>query len=235
MASIAEFRLPAEEFCLAETVAATDVSFDLLEVVAHDGDRLFPFVRARGDEEELSALDDLLEADPTVEAVERMATTDYGRLYRMEWVDAIESVVGVLLEEGGTILDAATANGRWRLQVLFSDRGSLSRTYEFCEERKFALTVDRIYELDEGRHRRFGLTTQQHDTMLSALEHGYYDVPREANLTDLARELDISHQALSERLRRGHGNLVESALVGTGDDEGAVPTNRERPLATGED
>ncbi len=73
--------------------------------------------------------------------------------------------------------------------------------------------------------------------MLAALEHGYYDVPREASLTDLAERLDVSHQALSERLRRGHGNLVKHALGANegGEEEVSVPTGHEESVATSED
>ena len=36
--------------------------------------------------------------------------------------------------------------------------------------------------------------------------------PREADLGDVADRLDISHQALSERLRRGHTNLIKETI-----------------------
>lgn len=237
MASIAEFRLPTEEFCLAETVSVTDASFELLQIVAYDSACVLPFVRATGDERTLDGLDELLAADPTVETVERVAAMEDSRLYRVEWVDSIETTVHLLLEEGATILEAATVDEQWQLRSLFPDRDSLSRTYECCEERGLSVTVDRIYELTDVRHQQFGLTTQQHETMLAALEHGYYDVPREASLTDLAEELDVSHQALSERLRRGHGNLVKHALGANGSDETEVslPANQEEPVATSED
>lgn len=39
---------------------------------------------------------------------------------------------------------------------------------------------------------------------------GYYDVPRTVTLTELADSLDVSHQGLSERLRRAHANLNRS-------------------------
>ena len=237
MGSIAEFRLPVSEFCLAETVAATDAAIELLRIVAYDPDHVLPFVRAHGDGETLERLDDLLAADPSVESVERIATMDESRIYRMAWVDSVETVVYVLLEEGGAILDGTTGGEQWRVRALFPDRDALSRTYDFCEEQGLTLTIDRIYELDNQRHQRFGLTTQQHETMLAAVEHGYYDVPREATLTDLAETLDISHQALSERLRRGHGNLVRYAL-GAGEKDGeepSWPTDRRESLATNED
>lgn len=237
MASIAEFRLPTEEFCLAETASVTDASFELLQIVAYDSACVLPFVRATGDERTLDGLDELLATDPTVETVERVAAMNDSRLYRVKWVDSIETTVHLLLEEGATILEATTVDEQWQLRSLFLDRDSLSRTYERCEERGLSVTVDRIYELTDIRHQQFGLTTQQHETMLAALEHGYYDVPREASLTDLAEELDVSHQALSERLRRGHGNLVKHALGASRSDEAEVslPTGREESVAASED
>jgi hypothetical protein len=38
-------------------------------------------------------------------------------------------------------------------------------------------------------------------------------VPREVTLTELADRLDISRNALSARLRRGHRNLLANTLV----------------------
>lgn len=237
VASIAEFRLPTEGFCLAETLPVTDASFQFLQLVAHDPAGVLPFVRATGDERTLAGLDELFAADPTVESAERIAAMSDGHLYHVEWADSIEEIVHALLEEGATILDATTMDEQWQLQALFHDRDSLSRTYERCEGRGLSVTVDRIYELTDVRHQQFGLTTQQHETMLAALEHGYYDVPREASLTDLAESLDVSHQALSERLRRGHGNLVKHALGASksGEEEVSLPTGHEESVAASED
>jgi predicted DNA binding protein len=45
-----------------------------------------------------------------------------------------------------------------------------------------------------------------------ALRHGYFDTPRETTLEELAVELDISRQALSERIRRGNERLLRQSL-----------------------
>lgn len=58
----------------------------------------------------------------------------------------------------------------------------------------------------------FGLTAERYEVLTAAAERGYFDVPRRLTMTELAEELDISQQALSERLRRGHGTLIDSAL-----------------------
>lgn len=48
---------------------------------------------------------------------------------------------------------------------------------------------------------------------MTALEMGYFEVPRSAELTDVADELDLSPNAVSERIRRGEANLFRSALT----------------------
>jgi predicted DNA binding protein len=58
---------------------------------------------------------------------------------------------------------------------------------------------------------RFGLTDEQYEAM--ACETGSVDVPRATDLDELAAELDISHQAFSERLRWGTEMLIEEALL----------------------
>ncbi|MFB9808291.1 helix-turn-helix domain-containing protein [Haladaptatus pallidirubidus] len=48
---------------------------------------------------------------------------------------------------------------------------------------------------------------------MAALESGYYDIPRGISGEELSDDLGISHQALSERLRRAYKNLISNALV----------------------
>jgi predicted DNA binding protein len=59
----------------------------------------------------------------------------------------------------------------------------------------------------------YGLTAPQRQALLLAAEYGYYDVPRNGTLTDIAGELDISEQAASQRLRRGTRALLESTIL----------------------
>lgn len=60
---------------------------------------------------------------------------------------------------------------------------------------------------------QFGVTDPQREVLLLALERGYYTVPRNASLSDLAGDLGISSQAASERLRRGTQTLVANTLA----------------------
>ncbi|MUV89266.1 hypothetical protein GJ629_04600 [Halapricum sp. CBA1109] len=45
-----------------------------------------------------------------------------------------------------------------------------------------------------------------------AVRRGYFTIPREVTLSELAAELDLSSQAASERLRRGIRTLVQTVL-----------------------
>lgn len=52
------------------------------------------------------------------------------------------------------------------------------------------------------------LSDRQLEVVSLAVEAGYYDKPREATLSDLAEELDISPSAVSQHL-----NVVERRLI----------------------
>ncbi|MFC6905331.1 bacterio-opsin activator domain-containing protein [Halalkalicoccus tibetensis] len=211
MGTIAELTMPAAEFALRDAlVGVPDVEFEIERVAAHREERLIPFVWARTDEFE--TLEAALSDDPTVDGVECLSELDDERLYRMDWVDSIDPI-RTILDGDSTVLSATGSDGRWRLRVLFSDRASLSATYGRCREAGFEFEVASVYDLAGERHSRYGLTEEQHDTLVGGVERGYYSVPREITLGEFAAALGISHQALSERLRRGHRNLIESALT----------------------
>ncbi|WP_266077046.1 helix-turn-helix domain-containing protein [Haladaptatus caseinilyticus] len=217
MSTIAEVEIPAQEFALRKTLEQVpDAEFDVVRVAAHDSKHVLPYIWATADD--FDALNDALENDPSVDELRILEDLGDERLYRMNWVDQIRVVIHILIEEEATILNLRGKENRWRLRILFPTRDALSATYEFCEESGLSLDVRNIYEMSETRHGLFGLTEEQHETLLMALEAGYYDVPRDATADDLSDNLNISHQAISERLRRGHRSLVKNALaVGPGD------------------
>jgi hypothetical protein len=221
MGTIAEFDIPADEFALGPTFQELEgLEVEIERLVAHDHERLMPFAWLTADD--LEALDDALTADETVESAELVSETDDEQLYRMEWIDSIEMVVHILLDEEGTILHAMGQSDGWHIRVLFPDRDSLSRTYDFAQENDLRLDVVRIYELDSDRQGRFGLSDEQQDTLATATKLGYFDVPRGITQAELADKLDISHQALSERLRRAQKTLNENTII-IGDAEGDEP------------
>ncbi|MCU4742112.1 helix-turn-helix domain-containing protein [Halobacteria archaeon AArc-m2/3/4] len=54
------------------------------------------------------------------------------------------------------------------------------------------------------------LTTRERDVLRTAIDLGYYENPREATQTDLARELDISPSAVGKHLRNIEASVFSS-------------------------
>lgn len=214
MPTIVEFAIPTEQFALQETLdRRPDLTFEVDRVVAHATARVMPFVWVSGEDDELEGLTGILDDDPSVETVDLLTEDESGRLYRLEWADKARLIGHMVIEHDATVQRASAANRQWHFRVLFPDRSGVSATNDFANEHGLSLTLERLHGVDDLHRVQFGLTDSQHKTLVESYEQGYYEIPRESNLAALADTLDISHQALSERLRRATGNLIENALV----------------------
>jgi predicted DNA binding protein len=81
--------------------------------------------------------------------------------------------------------------------------------------------VQAIRTTEETRRVQQGFTEAQRDILVAAVKTGYFEIPRETSLTDLADQRNESHQAVSEHLRLTTYNLVELTLIAysTAEDE----------------
>lgn len=221
MSVLAELRVPASEFVLAETLTCVpDVRIEIKRVVAgadevtpyfwvSDGD-LDAFERALRDDGTVldilaleEHLDDAGEASPGDE-----------RFYRVTWRLDAESLLTALDDAKATILEAVSDGEEWEIKVLFPDRESLSAFHDDCADRGVSIRLDRVYRAENPQEKgEYDVTDDQREALLAAFEAGYFDVPRGATLTELADGLDISRNALSARLRRGQRNLLANTLV----------------------
>ncbi|MDL5360892.1 helix-turn-helix domain-containing protein [Halalkalicoccus sp. NIPERK01] len=203
--------LSAEAFALSETFRSHPTLDCTVEpVVGHpEGWSVGLVWFDTGDE----TIDATLKADPSVERADPITDDDGKRLYRLWWAESAREALSVLAGESGTILRAHASDGRWRFRVLFPERETASRAHERAEDAGIELDITHVASVEANRTRRYGLTEDQRTTLLAAIERGYYDIPRTVTMGEFASELDISHQALSERLRRAHRTLVESTLL----------------------
>ncbi|WP_122089842.1 helix-turn-helix domain-containing protein [Halalkalicoccus subterraneus] len=226
MGTIAELSVPTTEFALCETLAAVpDAELEVERVAAHGERALVPFVWVRTSEFERfeAALGD----DSSVGEFECVSTLETERLYRMDWVGSTRLLVHAVLEADSTVLSATGSDDHWQLRLLFPDHDALSTVHDHCRAADIEFEITSIYELEGQRHRRYGLTARQHRTLIEGVERGYYEIPRELTLGEFAERLDVSHQALSERLRRGHRNLIESGLIAGREPSGFEEIDRD--------
>ncbi|MFH5802028.1 helix-turn-helix domain-containing protein [Haladaptatus sp. CMAA 1911] len=214
MGVVVEAEVPSNEFALQKTITELDdLEFEVERIVAHDPDQLMPFVWVSADKTDSELIQTTLENDPSTANVELLVDLDDEWLYQMNWVDSIQTLVQIIVEEEGTILAAFGREGTWHLRALFPERGAISRTNQYCTDNDLTFDIKRMYRLDEGEQGRFGLTDQQQETLETAFENGYFEIPQAITMDELAKELEISPQALSERLHRAHKNLIKNAIM----------------------
>ena len=212
MATLVKAALPYAEFALSETLQMVpEATFECEKSVETAAGTVMPLVWARAPDAE--ELETALATDPTVNEAQLLSAFDDKRLYWMEWDDRIQLIVKVLLNEEATILDASTDSGRWVFRILYPTSDGLSEAGAFCEGHGPPLDILSVHEMVGDPSGRYGLTEAQYEALMLAYERGYYKVPQEASLGDIADRLNISHQSLSERLRRGNKVLITDTLL----------------------
>lgn len=207
MGTIVEAVVPAEEFALQRTSSTLPkVTFQLERVVAQEPEHIMPFMWVTSVDQ--TDFESGLEADPSVENFELVTDLGSKWLYQMNWIDHIETLVRTIVEEDAVLLEAKGSNELWELEFLFLDRKAIRRVEDHFEDVGMSFDAHRIYDQRESALGAHGLTEKQHHVLSRALERGYYDIPRTVNSEEFAAELGISHQALSEQLRRAHKAVV---------------------------
>lgn len=212
MSILTAFDVPAADFLLDWTLGSAPEMHVEIERVAVENEEVTPyFWAADGDFETFeTALDD----DPTVDDVVTVEDHDDERLYRVTWAREAESIVYAVSESGATILEATSENGGWFVEMLFPDEEALSEFQNYAAAHDLSFELRWLHGAAHSEaFGRYGVTDEQREALVTAYEQGYFDVPGDISLGELADELDISKNAVSARLHRGYANLVRNTLV----------------------
>jgi len=116
----------------------------------------------------------------------------------------------------------------WAERRWFADRAAFDAYRSFCRENDLAFRLDRLLDVDRATGTtdpdedsnapaHTAMTDAQHEALVTAHEMGYFDVPRNATLGDVADELGVAPPSLSERLRRAQSHLVGRLRAADGD------------------
>ena len=190
---------------------APDVSISHEEQYLTDDGISYLFWAAGGD---FQAFEGGLDADRTVTNVAQLADTEGRRLYRVAFTEHGEefATFPVWGELDISILDSTGTHEGWEVRMRMPDRDALREFRSVCIERDVPLELVSIYEQRDDGVSQPGLTDEQREALSAARELGYFDVPREASMTEIADRLGISSQAVSERIRRGTDSLIDESL-----------------------
>ena len=211
MATVVEFTVESEVFPLGSVFShlGKGVTVELERVVPRDdGSAVVPYFWVRG-----VHVDDILPhfADhPGVRDIEVVDEFETQYLMRCEWVPEYAGIIAGLTETAVTLLSAEGTEDEWRFEIRGDSHDAVADFQRYTVEHEIPITVTAIHSL-APLETTGPLTDAQRDALLTALDCGYYDSPREATMSDVADALGISQQALSSRLRRGTRHLIENA------------------------
>lgn len=212
MGVIVGLSLRAGEFELGRILGDENDSDMRLEAVVPLGKTIFPLVRVYGRSDDFR---ERVRTHPSVDDVRVVMESDDQAMYALEWDGEDDSFVGGLQRNDGIVLSATRREDQnWVFEVLFETADLLSAFQAHCNQHDIVFQLDRVAQSPASGHDRdYGLTAPQREALIAALEQGYYGVPRKATVKDLADQLGISDQAVTERLRRATINLGSNTVL----------------------
>ncbi|MFB6091726.1 MAG: helix-turn-helix domain-containing protein [Haloquadratum sp.] len=181
---------PEAEFEIVTALAGEDAGIAHLEVTA----------------DEITSVLTAIETQPDVTAIELLWTRGTTGRLQVETVSASLLLplwqAGIPIETPFPIRDG---RAKWELTTT-TDR--LSVLGDSLDEARIEYSIEHVTAPGTPEAARL-LTERQREVLTAAYDMGYYAVPREATLTEVARELDVSKAACSDVLHR-----AESAVIG---------------------
>ncbi len=213
MSVIAEFTIHAPTLVLTETLEAVpEMTVELEQQMTSTTGSALLIVWATGGN--FDAFNDALHTDPTIQSYSIVEELDVRKLYRLRMNrEATLPVYPAYQELSAVPMAGHGASGEWTRRVRFPDRPALVEFQRFCRREQVRFSLKRLYTPGDNET-AFHLTEPQREALVAAYESGYFEVPREATLSDLSSALDISKQSVSERLRRAQSRVVENTVLG---------------------
>lgn len=158
---------------------------------------------------EYGILEDRGRIDSTVKAVDYLRTVNGDHLYDLELLFASKCPFNGLNPDEFQVYSAEGVADKWRVVIRFSSPELLESCRRAAEKEGIDWVVRHVYQ-DGGYNPLDELTPIQRETVEKALELGYFEIPRGISMEELAAELDITPNAVSERLRRAERKLLSS-------------------------
>lgn len=169
---------------------------------------------------DFEAYESALADDPTIATYTCLTRFPNRRLYRITLSAAGESHLLHRVALECDIVPKSITMTAERVEFLgrFPSHDSLISLRDACRDREREFELLSLYEArsienDAPTNSRYGITESQREALLAGFENGYFDVPRETTMEEVADSLGISTSALSTRLRRGQQALLRSTLA----------------------
>jgi len=211
MATIATFSVGRHAFPIGEILDTfPDVTIEIERLVPI-GEAVKPYFWVEGSGGE--QIQDALEHSETVDNMAVIDVVGNRSLLRCNCPVNTTPLLPAIVESRVVLLSAVGTQAGWTVTIRGADRGDIASFDEHCRDLGIGTTVMDIHDLSVDQTAVSALTAAQEAALMAAYERGYYHETRRRTLEDIAADLDISRQALSNRLRRGYRSLIEGHLA----------------------
>ena len=215
MATLAEFTIPAESFPLGSVFTDHPGVTVELERVIPTNKAIIPYFWIRGvGETEETEIEAAFRKLPDVKRVVKVDQVGGDYLKRIEWSADYQGVMKAIVETGATLISGVGTAEEWTFEIRADTRDGIAEFQRYCHEHDIPVTLTALHALSSiETGTEYNLTEAQREALILAYQRGYYQVPREASLDEMAKELDITGQSLGTRLQRGIHRLIGSTLI----------------------
>ncbi|WP_101294654.1 helix-turn-helix domain-containing protein [Halegenticoccus soli] len=153
--------------------------------------------------------------NPLIKDITTLTTEGSSRLYRLESEnEELRSLFRILFYDHDTVLKQGviTTDG-WHFWLRALDKNAVSTVGEKLQEHGIPADFRAIYTEHGAEELTADITEGQYDALVEAYIRGYFDIPREVSQQELAAELGISGQAVSERIRRAVKAILDDIFT----------------------
>lgn len=116
----------------------------------------------------------------------------------------------------GVLFDTRHKGRHYTWRIIHSGDGeaaafftNLEEAVGNCAQMEMLRTADTSVSMNESENGRNKLSAEQEAALQTAVEHGYYQSPREIDVGKLAEHLDVPRSTLTYRLRRAEEYLAK--------------------------
>ena len=216
MSVIASVRLSGADFALGRafgTLSDTTVRVDSIVPITS---AVMPYfwVEAENPDTVTAALEDATMID-AVTIIDDMETK---QLLKIDWNGCPDELVSILLDTDAIVLEASMADDEWTFRLRFRDYDDLSTFSRRCREQDIGIELQQLFSPSRpAEDSQYELTPEQREVLVTAVERGYFEIPRDVTLDELGEIMGISDSAASQRLRRGLATLLDATVLDSPD------------------
>ena len=212
MSVIVELQIPSADFELSQVLDVEGLSTVELESLVPTSESTVPLFWIHNATRDPFV--DAVSCHPAVNDASALDVFADRTLFALDWDANHDHVFAGIAQHGGYLLSATGTADTWDFELRFPSHDELRAFTAHCEAAQTSIEVSRVYNPTSPEAGPwYGLTDPQREALRLAVAYGYYDIPRDSTTQDLADELGISDQAVTERLRRAIVTLVSHTLV----------------------